>query len=72
MIFLVVLIVAWRWRAWREAARVTKKKHAKPDLGLPSDMVSCRHCGLHVPANEAVIGALGTYCSSDHKLKLEP
>jgi uncharacterized protein len=29
-------------------------------------MVSCRHCGMHLPASEAISDARGHYCSVEH------
>jgi uncharacterized protein len=71
LVFLVVLVVAWRWRTWREAAQLVKRKSVVGDAAS-TDMVACRQCGLHLPVNEAVVGELGSYCSKDHRLKVEP
>jgi len=30
-------------------------------------MVPCAHCGTHVPENDAIRGAHGTYCSATHR-----
>ncbi|MDT7929778.1 hypothetical protein [Tepidimonas sp.] len=30
-------------------------------------MVRCRHCGVHLPASDAVRGALGPYCGDEHR-----
>jgi uncharacterized protein len=30
-------------------------------------MVSCSHCGIHLPRDEAVAGTLGLYCSTTHR-----
>lgn len=73
LVFLVVLVLAWRWRTWREAvqheAARSLDKAAKPDT---TDMVACHQCGVHIPAHDAVVGALGTYCSVAHRLRMEP
>ena len=69
--FLVVLVIAWRWRAWRESKQLEKRNTA-PDPAVASDMVRCKQCGLHIPSNEAVLGRLGSYCSTDHRRQLEP
>jgi uncharacterized protein len=40
---------------------------ARPQV--PAEMVECAHCGLHLPAADAVHGADGTaYCSAAHRL----
>ncbi len=69
--FIVVLVIAWRWRAWREARQLEKTK-AKSDPAMTANMVSCKQCGLHIPSNEAVTGRLGSYCGTDHRRQLEP
>lgn len=71
LVFLVVLVLAWRWRTWREAAR---REMPRNDNAAPSttDTVACHHCGVHIPAQDAVIGALGAYCSGAHRLSMEP
>lgn len=71
LVFLLVLVVAWRWRTWREA---TQLKNGKTEAGgsTSGEMVPCSLCGLHLPANEAVVGKLGSYCSQEHRLKVEP
>lgn len=71
LVFLVVLVIAWRWRAWREAAQL-EKKNSNTGSSVSTEMVQCRQCGLHLPANEAVAGKLGRYCSHAHRLTMEP
>jgi uncharacterized protein len=70
LIFLVVLLLAWRWRSSRSTAQrdVSRKK---PASAIPQDMVRCTQCGVHIPANEAVLGTRGSYCSAAHRQKTE-
>jgi uncharacterized protein len=35
-------------------------------------MVACAHCGLHLPATDAVQGKQGIYCSNAHRQAREP
>lgn len=71
LIFLVVLVLAWRWRVWRETRQkeLQRKQAAKPKT---VGMVACNDCGLHIPAGDAVTGTLGNYCSVAHRLHQEP
>ncbi len=69
LVFLVVLLLAWRWRAWREAKQRDRQASAKPRT---TEMVICLQCGVHIPVQEAVIGAKGSYCSAAHRLAMEP
>jgi uncharacterized protein len=68
-IFLLVLAGIWLWRTKRPQITRTKKQ-----AGTPTDvlnMVSCAHCSIHVPAEEAVQGKKGAYCSTDHRQRAE-
>lgn len=71
LVFLVVLVLAWRWRTWREAVQRKVPRTDKVAAGT-TNTVACRQCGLHVPAQDAVVGRLGAYCSSPHRLTMEP
>ena len=68
LIILVLLLVVWCWRNYRSSQKSQKKE----PTSSPVDMVRCAHCGLHLPAAEALTGTLGSYCSADHKNAAEP
>ncbi len=74
LIALAVLAVGvWLWRTRRtppEADRSVRGK-AKSEA-LPQEMVRCHNCAMHVPAAEAVVGKLGSYCSVEHLNRSEP
>jgi uncharacterized protein len=71
LVFLVVLVLAWRWRNWRENRRNEEIPRSKPDAH-PTNVVACLDCGLHVPARDAVSGTFGAYCCADHRANREP
>jgi uncharacterized protein len=71
LVFLVVLVLAWRWRTWREAVHREASRSNKTAPGA-TDMVACHQCGVHIPAQDAVVGTLGVYCSGAHRLVMEP
>ena len=71
LVILVVLAGVWLWR--RNRAEEARDEPPAPQAPMPppvaqppAEMVSCAHCGLHLPALDAVAGARGTYCSQDH------
>ncbi len=80
LVILVVLAGVWLWRRSRaEEAREEAEKAAQalkpkppPAVQAPAEMVSCRHCGLHLPAADALTGKQGHYCSADHLHRHEP
>ncbi|MEI6027351.1 MAG: PP0621 family protein [Betaproteobacteria bacterium] len=37
------------------------------DKAVPRPIVACRHCGVHLPADEAVFDGLVPYCGPSHQ-----
>jgi uncharacterized protein len=66
VLFLVFLFFAWRWRAARIAPVRDANKPRQPK-GDPQAVVACDHCGLHIPAADALDGSRGVYCSAAHR-----
>lgn len=67
IVFAVVFLVAWRWRSARSSTlKHQQQEKAKAPAAL-ADMVSCRHCGLHLPESESLRGEYGVYCSPAHR-----
>ncbi len=54
------------WWAWRRASH-SGRRTPPPASATPQDMVSCAHCGVHLPHDEAVVGTHGQYCSPAHR-----
>jgi uncharacterized protein len=81
VLLLVVLAVVVLWwlmgRARRDdpprtgrgadaAAKKTTRSARSP--ALPAEIVSCAHCGLHLPRPEAVVDEAGRlYCDEEHR-----
>jgi len=76
LIFLLaVLFGVWLWRRNRLSAQKhrsqqpenTPAKDAQAPSALqPSPMLSCKHCGIHMPETDMVKGKAGVYCSQAH------
>ena len=62
---LVILAAIWAFKRSRRAVKPPTEKAAPP--ATPSNMVGCAHCGVHLPQEEAVTGAKGLYCSTEHR-----
>jgi uncharacterized protein len=58
-VVVIVLIARFLLRQRQSAAR------RRTEGG---DMVRCAHCGLHVPANEAIAAAGRWYCGEAHRV----
>jgi uncharacterized protein len=64
-LLLVALLVIWAIKRGRGANRPTPP--SEPKVQSPAEMVTCAHCGLHLPQEEAVSGQKGLYCSTEHR-----
>lgn len=62
-LLLVVLVVIWAIKR----GNTGKSRPKAPENAAPAEMVSCAHCGIHLPHAEAVIGQKGLYCSTEHR-----
>jgi uncharacterized protein len=70
VILVLVLLVAWQWRSAR--AKQIKAKSARENAPkAPVDMVACTHCGVHLPAQDAIQGKAGLYCDVRHRAAVE-
>ena len=70
LLTVLALALLWWWRsmARRASGREPDKPAGRtPSPQAPHDMVACRHCGLHLPRNEALSGQQGLYCSQAHQ-----
>lgn len=77
MKYLLVLVVLWvafmLWRSGRRREMEHKAEHKAPPrpgttLSGPQAMARCAHCGLHLPAVDALPGKDGkAYCSAAHR-----
>ena len=65
----VVLLLVWLLRARRRVDSKPARPPAATGKPAPEEMVSCSHCGVHLPRREALVGgASGLYCSEAHRL----
>ncbi|HJW10275.1 MAG TPA: PP0621 family protein [Albitalea sp.] len=69
LLILVVLVVLWFARAGR--GRVAPPKPRAADSPRHEPMVSCAHCGLHLPSSEALPGRGGVFCGEAHRAAYE-
>ena len=69
LVLTVVAVAVWLWRNNRRSDAAPPRRAPPPHL--PLRMVACLHCGTHLPETEAVRGAVGVYCSADHRQQHE-
>ncbi len=65
LVLAVVLVAAWIWRQRRSEDRQAAPPPRRTPA-IPAPMVACRHCGLHLPLDQAVASRLGHYCCAEH------
>ena len=79
LVLAVLWVAIWLWRRNRReemreelrerAAKAQQPPAAAPPVGPPQAMVRCAHCGLHLPASDAIAGPGDAvyYCSAAHR-----
>ena len=75
LVLLIVLGGVWWLRQTGRGGRFPASSHRKPDApsteGSTRPMTQCLQCGLHLPAEDAVRGQQGDYCSPAHRQQHE-
>jgi uncharacterized protein len=68
----LLILVAFCYFAYRLARSISLDRD-KPDAGdgHTQQMVRCEHCGLFVPASEAVSSGGRSFCSDRHRLEAQ-
>lgn len=68
LVIAVVGFVLWLMFGRDRGARPPQRRRAAAPAA-PVEMVACAHCGVHLPADEAVADAAGRrYCGEAHRL----
>lgn len=70
LLVILVLVVAyaiWQHNRRADTGRRPSPKAQPPAATKPHAMLTCRHCGLHMPASESVKGVVGVYCGQEHR-----
>ncbi|NRF66667.1 hypothetical protein HLB44_06700 [Aquincola sp. S2] len=69
LVLLVIGIGLWMvTRRLRRPAPPKPQAPAEPKVPAPAAMVECAHCGLHLPAADAVLEGRHVYCGEAHRL----
>ena len=71
LVFALVLVGLWLWRNNRrtDSRQVNQEPDRRPahPPGLPTEIVACDVCHVHLPRSEALTGPGGVYCSAAHR-----
>lgn len=68
---LIVAILALLWLLRGARRRVRPPPHKPTGSPEPQPMLSCAHCGLHLPRDEALPGRGGVFCGEAHRKAFE-
>ena len=67
LIIVALFVLVWLVRG----VLLTRKRASRPAEKLPAELVTCAHCGVHLPRAEARSANSLDYCSEEH-LRLGP
>jgi uncharacterized protein len=73
LVLAVIVVAIWLWRKARREELHSRTPPPPPPpapgtIAPPQAMLRCAHCGLHLPAADAVRGPDGAaYCSAAHR-----
>ena len=71
VLILVVIAVLWLVRASRRRVEPPRSGPATAESQKQETMLSCAHCGLHLPSSEALPGRGGVFCGEAHRAAYE-
>ena len=75
LLLIAVIVLFWLLRgSWRRTRRPppSPPPGAKPaETDEPQPMLSCAHCGLHLPRDESLPGRGGVFCGAAHREAFE-
>ncbi|MCK5877923.1 MAG: hypothetical protein KAG43_09825 [Candidatus Marithrix sp.] len=59
LLFVLLIWIVWGFFKRKNASKI----HKKPKQ---ISMVACKHCGLHIPVNEAIRVGNANFCCKEH------
>jgi uncharacterized protein len=66
---IIALGVLWLLRSGKSRSKPSAQSKGAAQHDAGEAMVQCAHCGVHVPASEALQNAAGlVFCSEEHRL----
>lgn len=71
LLLVVVLALVFAMLARKRARPPAAKPEAKVQPKAALSMVTCAHCGLHLPVDEALPGQGGVFCGAAHRAAFE-
>lgn len=67
---LIILAILWLLRSKKSQAGATPSAGGHAASKGTEPMLQCAHCGVYVPASDAIVAVSGSsYCSEEHRLR---
>jgi uncharacterized protein len=70
LVLLAVGVLFWLLRG-SLVRRMPPRASKRPGPDAPQPMLSCAHCGVHLPRDEALPGRGGVFCDAAHRAAFE-
>lgn len=67
LLLILLAVVFYKLTARRDARPSSQAPTPMP----PKTMLACAQCGVHLPADEALPGRGGSFCSAAHRAEFE-
>ncbi len=64
------IFLVWLFRPKKASNKLQDDKQSSTPNSTV-EMVSCAHCGLHIPKADSVSGKQGSYCNAEHQRAAE-
>ena len=71
LLLLAVLAVFFYVMGAKRSRPRDPEQRTPPPPAPPQAMLRCEECGMHLPANEALPGKGGVFCSAAHRASFE-
>ena len=71
LLLIVLALVFFLLGVKRARPPVPPPQARRPSPPVAQNMVSCAHCGLHLPRDESLPGRGGVFCSAAHRQAYE-
>lgn len=55
------------WWAWKKRNESQSRNDSAPLDRPPEKMVTCAHCGVHLPESDALLDGGRAYCNAAHR-----
>ncbi|MEO7030981.1 MAG: PP0621 family protein [Herbaspirillum sp.] len=73
VLWLIIGVVAVSWLFRKKKSLPGRPAQRRASDETAESMVECAHCGIHIPASEAVLDASSTpFCCDAHRLQYHP